>query len=289
MNGQLKSGQRITWIGIGVNGILVVVKWTAGVFGGSQALIADAIHSLSDFLTDVVVLFGLAVGRKGPDEQHHFGHARIETMSTAAVGFILFIVGVFLGYDSAYDIYNHTEREPTILALSAALLSIFFKEALFQYTVRVGKIIKSSAVIANAWHHRSDSLSSIAVSIGILGAIINPSWHMLDAYAALVVSFMICGVGLQISWKALREMVDTAPEESVLLLIRERIAEQGGVKSFHDLKVRCSGGLILVQVHIVVDGTMSVYDGHSIASRVKHVLLRELPDILEVIVHIDPS
>ena len=209
-----REGRRVTWIGVGANALLIVVKFVAGVLGHSQALIADAVHSVSDFFTDAVVLLGLWYGRRPPDEDHHFGHARIETMASAVVGFSLITVALYLGYRSAMNIYLHGNMHPTYPALIGAAVSIAVKEALYQYTAIVGKRIRSEAVIANAWHHRSDALSSVAVLIGVGGAVINPGWYILDAYAALLVSFFIAKVGIDVLWKALREMADTAPRKS---------------------------------------------------------------------------
>ena len=190
------AARSITLIGILVNGFLIVLKFLTGLFGQSQALIADAVHSFSDLFTDVVVLIGLRIGRKAPDENHHFGHARIETLASAIVGLALVATALFLGIKAAFNIYHHTEYHPTGLALMGAGVSIVFKEVLYHYTVRTGQRIKNQLIIANAWHHRSDALSSVAVLLGVAGARLKPSWHILDAYAALLVSFFIIKVGL---------------------------------------------------------------------------------------------
>jgi cation diffusion facilitator family transporter len=205
------SGERVTVIGVVANAFLIVLKFLAGIFGHSQALIADAIHSISDFFTDAVVLVGLRMGRKAPDEDHHFGHGRIETTASGIVGVSLLVVAVFIGYDASRDIYLHTESHPTWLAIAGAAISILVKEFLYRYTIIVGRRIKSAAVTANAWHHRSDALSSVAVLIGVTAAQIKPDWHILDAYAALLVTFFIVKVALEILRDALREITDTAP------------------------------------------------------------------------------
>lgn len=283
------EGWKVTWIGVVANALLIVVKSVAGVLGNSQALIADAVHSVSDFFTDAVVLLGLKYGRRPPDADHHFGHARIETMASAVVGISLIAVAFYLGYRSAMNIYLHVVTHPTYLALAGAALSIVIKEALYQYTVIVGKRIRSQAVIANAWHHRSDALSSVAVFIGVGGALIKPGWHVLDAYAALLVSFFIAEVGIDVLWSALREMADTAPRQEFLDKVEQCVSGVPGIQGMHDLKVRSIGGSYYIQVHIVVDKNMSVAQSHRILNEARGCLYSEIENIGEIIVHVDPS
>ena len=284
-----RAGRKVTWIGVAANALLIVVKFVAGVLGHSQALIADAFHSVSDFFTDVVVLLGLRYGRKPPDEDHHFGHARIETMASAVVGISLISVAFFLGYRSVVTAYLHTDNQPTYLALAGAVLSIAIKETLYRYTVIVGKGIRSQAVIANAWHHRSDALSSVAVLIGVGGTLINPKWHMLDSYAALVVSFLIAKVGVEILLGALREMTDTAPSKEFQDSVMNCISGVSGILDVHDLKIRSMGGTYFLQVHIVINKDMSVGESHQIVNEARACLFKEFDQIGEIIVHVDPS
>lgn len=286
---QSRAGQRVTWIGAVSNAVLIVVKAVLGVLGRSNALIADAVHSLSDFITDAVVLVGLRFGRAEADEMHPFGHRRIETLASAAVGVALVAVGVFLGWRSGLAIYEHVETHPTPLALIGAALSIVVKEALYQWTVRVGREIRSPAVLANAWHHRSDALSSIAVFAGVVGTLLHPDWHFLDAVAAGIVAVLIVKVGVDITRTAVAEMVDTAPSGEVVGAMREVIRGIDGVCDAHDLKVRLSGGLYQVQVHVVVDGGIRVREGHAIADAARDTLRQRFPDVVQVIVHVDPD
>jgi cation diffusion facilitator family transporter len=284
-----KEGRTVTWVGALVNAVLIVLKFAAGIFGHSHALIADAVHSVSDLFTDVIVLIGLRMGRKGPDERHHFGHARMETLASFIVGMALIATALYLGIEAALNIYHRTECHPTKLALIGAGVSIVLKEALYHYTVRVGRRTKSRLIVANAWHHRSDSLSSVAVLIGVTGAIIHPSWHVLDAYAALLVSFFIIKVGLDIIRDSLREFTDTAPPQEILDTISDCARGVPGVLDIHDLRVRISGGLYQMETHIVVDGRLTVFDGHRIAKAVESCLLEEVADLDRVIVHVDPG
>jgi len=283
-----KAGQQITVIGVVANALLIILKILAGIFGHSQALIADAIHSISDFFTDVVVLVGLRMGRKAPDAEHHFGHARIETMASAVVAISLLVVAVFIGYDAARGIYLHTEAHPTWLAIAGAATSILVKEWLYRYTIIVGRRIRSAAVIANAWHHRSDALSSIAVLIGVTAAQIRPDWHILDAYAALLVTFFIVKVALEILRDALREITDTAPKPEVIQQIMSCIRSVPNVIEAHDLKVRTVGGRHELSVHVIVDPHLTVIEGHNAAREVERCLVGEVDDIGEVTIHVDP-
>jgi len=284
-----KEGRTVTWVGALVNGVLIVLKFAGGIFGQSQALIADAVHSVSDLFTDIIVLVGLRMGRKAPDERHHFGHARIETLASFMVGLALIATALYLGIEAALNIYHHTVCHPTKLALLGAGVSIVLNEALYHYAVRVGRRIRSRLIVANAWHHRSDALSSVAVLIGVSGALIRPSWHSLDAYAALLVSFFIVKVGLDILKDSLREFTDTAPPPEILDTITSCARGVPGVISVHDLRVRTSGGLYQMETHIVVDGQLTVFEGHRIAKEVETCLAEEVAGLDRVIVHVDPS
>ena len=283
-----KAGRSATLVGVLVNAFLVLFKFLAGVFGQSQALIADAVHSISDLFTDFVVLLGLRIGRKAPDEKHHFGHARIETLASFIVGLALVATALYLGIRSSWNIYRHTEYHPTWLALVGAGTSIALKEALYHYTVHIGRRIKSQLIVANAWHHRSDALSSVAVLLGVVGAHLRPSWHILDSFAALLVSFFIVKVSLEIIRNTLREFTDTAPQPEVLSKIRQCTLGVDGVNGMHDLRVRTSGGLHQMELHIVVDGGLTVTEGHRIAKAVESCLTEEIVDLDRVIVHVDP-
>ena len=284
-----KTGRSVTLIGALVNSLLIAVKLLAGILGQSHALIADAVHSISDLFTDAVVLFGLKIGQKEPDDKHHFGHARIETLASAIVGLALIATALYLGIDASLNIYNHTEYHPTGLALIGAGISIVFKEGLYHYTVRTGKRINSQLIVANAWHHRSDAFSSVAVLLGVAGTLIKPSWHILDSFAALLVSFFIVKVGLDILRDCLREFTDAAPQTETLNKISNCIRSVEGVFDMHDLRVRTSGGSYQMETHIVVDGQLTVIEGHRIAKIVEACLVEEIENLDRVIVHVDPA
>jgi len=284
-----KEGRTVTLVGALVNVLLIALKFMAGIIGHSQALIADAVHSVSDLFTDIIVLVGLRIGRKEPDERHQFGHARIETLASFMVGLALIATALYIGIEASLNIYRHTECHPTKVALIGAAVSIVLKEALYHYTVRVGRRARSRLIVANAWHHRSDSLSSVAVLIGVTGALVRPSWHALDAYAALLVSFFIIKVGLDTARESLREFTDTAPSAEILDTISACARGVPGVLDMHDLRVRTSGGLYQMETHIVVDGQLTVFEGHRIAKTVERCLTEEVADLDRVIVHVDPA
>jgi len=284
-----REGQKVTWVGAVANAFLIAAKFVLGILGRSQALIADAVHSGSDLATDAVVLLGIRAGRKEPDSDHHFGHARIETLASAVVGIALLAVAAFLAYDAGIGIYYHNEYHPNWLAVIGAAASIVVKEILYHYTVRVGRRIRSPAVVANAWHHRSDALSSVAVLAGVVAAQINPDWHVLDAYAALVVALLIAGVGARVLWQAVKEVTDTAPPPEVLEKMHACARGVDGVIDEHDLKVRSSGGMYHLHIHVTVNGNLNVREGHAIAKEVERCLLSDIENVGEVIVHVDPE
>lgn len=286
---KLSDGRTVTLIGSLVNGILIVIKFLAGFFGMSQALIADAVHSVSDLFTDIVVLFGIKIGQKEADEGHPFGHARIETLASGIIGVALIATAIYLGIKSSLNIYHHIGHHPKVIALIVAALSVASKEVLYQYTLHRGRMLRSGLIIANAWHHRSDALSSVAVLLGVAGARIKPEWHILDPFAALLVSFFIVKVGLEIFIKTLKEFTDSAPPQEVVEKIRNCTLSVSGVMGINDLKVRTSGGLYQMEANIIVDRNLTVYEGHEIAHAVEGCLKDELDDFDRIIVHVDPS
>jgi cation diffusion facilitator family transporter len=288
MNAESK-GISVTLVGVFSNAALIAFKLAGGILGQSQALIADAAHSVSDLFSDAVVLVGLKAGRKAADQDHPFGHGRYETLSSGVVGIFLMGAALYLGVEAGSSIYHGTESHPTWLALAAAGLSIVVKELLYRYTAHVGRSIKSPVIMANAWHHRSDAMSSVAVFFGVAGARINPAWHVLDACAALIVSLLILKVGIEILWRSIQELTDTAPPPETLDKMGQCIRGVDGVLGHHDLKVRTSGGLYQMEAHIVVDGSLTVMEGHGIAKSVELCLKDEIEDLIQVIIHVDPD
>lgn len=285
----LRAGLVVTGVGMGVNILLAVLKLVVGYAGRSQALIADGVHSFSDLASDIVVWLGLKWGRKEEDESHHYGHGRIETLSSMFTGFILLLIAGGIAYDSIDSIYNQEQSNPGPLTIAVAAFSILAKEALYWYTRAVGKRIRSMALIGNAWHHRTDALSSVAVLIGVTGAYIDPDWVLADSLAAIIVTYFVARVGAKLVWGAVKEFVDTAPDQKIQNQLLEVAAQVPDVHEVHDLRARYSGPRIQVELHVVVDPDISVREGHAIAKAVEARILDEVSDVERVITHVDPE
>ncbi|MEE8400288.1 MAG: cation diffusion facilitator family transporter [Desulfobacterales bacterium] len=280
--------RRITWIGLLVNLFLSVLKFTVGYLGSSQAVIADAVHSLSDMATDLAVIFGVKYWLAPADVNHPYGHRRIETIITAAIGISLVIVAVGIGAKALASIREPQLAQPRSIALIGAVLSLILKEGLYHWTFSVGKRTKSPAVIANAWHHRSDALSSIPAIIAVTIAIMNPALAFIDHVGALVVSIFILRVSWNIIYPAFAELSDSGAAQKDLDRIASVANGIPGVQHVESIRTRRFGNGIHVDLHVQVEGEMSVRDGHDISGRVKRLLLDRGPDVLDVVVHIEP-
>lgn len=286
---ELSAGLRVTWIGAAVNVLLVILKIVFGLAARSQALVADGVHSLSDLLSDLIVVLGLKFGRREADADHPYGHGRIETMAGMVVGLVLIGVAAFLAYQAVSGLYRNEVYRPGGAAIVVAVVSILLKEAMYRYTMKVGSRIRSLALVGNAWHHRSDALSSVAVLIGVLAARLNPDWAIADVLAALVVTYFILRVGGKLVLAGAKEVVDTAPDRDVVRQLEHLANEVDGVEEAHDLKARYSGSDILVEIHIVVDPDLTVREGHLIADQVRFRLLEAVSEVSRVLVHVDPE
>jgi cation diffusion facilitator family transporter len=285
----LSAGLRVTWVGAVVNLLLIALKLWAGTVSRSQALVADGIHSISDLFSDAVVFLGLRWGRKEADADHHFGHARIETSASLIIGLLLMLVAVWIAASAILGIYHHRQSNPGLLAITVALISVLLKEGMYWYTIIVGKRIRSQALVGNAWHHRTDAFSSVAVLIGVVAAYINPDWHIADSIAALVVSIFILKVGSSLAWSAFREVVDTAPDAKVLEELKLKAQAVPGVGNVHGLRARHFGPEIYVELHLSVDPNLTVAQGHDIAEAVERTLIDSLDDVSRVITHVEPD
>ena len=285
-----KAGQarRITWVGLVANLLLCAAKFACGIVGKSQALVADAVHSLSDCSTDVAILVGIPYWSAPADKGHPHGHRRIETAVTASIAIVLAGVGAGLVWKALTTLQEHHESAPGLITLAAALASIFVKEVLYRWTNSVGKRAKSPALIANAWHHRSDSLSSIPVVFAVAGARIGPSWWFLDHVGAVVVSVFIFSAAWKIGWPALKQLVDAGAPEKAREQIRKIALGVEQVCHIHAVRTRYMGDELAVDLHIKVDGELTVREGHDISELVKRRLLDEGPDLVDVVVHLEP-
>lgn len=291
---RIKQIHRVTLQGSFVNFILTVGKLIAGIVGSSTAMIADALHSLSDFITDVIVLVFIKISGKEEDEDHHYGHGKFETFATMLISFALMIVGFGILYTGAVKIIDSLRGQPIekpgVIALYAALVSIVFKEGLFWYTKIQGRKLNSQTMIANAWHHRTDAFSSIGTAIGIAGAIfLGDSWRILDPIAGVMVSFFILKVAWDIAKPSINELLDSALPDATIHELEQIIAHTKGVDYFHNLKTRKIGADISVEVHIKVDKNMTVEASHHIATEIEIAIRQRFGERAHVIVHVEPS
>jgi cation diffusion facilitator family transporter len=289
MPGQAQEVRHVTLWGLVVNLALSGIKFLFGVFGSSQALVADAVHSLSDSVTDIVVLIGVRFWTAPPDESHPYGHGRIETLITFFIGVALGGVGIGLGYRAVATLHEHQAASPGWVALFAAVVSIAGKEWLYRWNVKVGRRIKSSALLANAWHHRSDALSSVPVAVAVLCTRIWPGWGFLDQVATVIVSVLILYAAWEISGPALRHLIDAGATRKERENIVAIALNTEGVTSIHALRTRYVGPGLQVDLHVMVDGNLSVRQGHDIAGAVKRRLIAGGPNIVDVLVHTEPQ
>ena len=288
-----KGIYRVTVMGSIVNFLLLVFKFFAVFFGHSAAMLADAVHSLSDFVTDIIVILFVRISAKPEDESHDYGHGKYETLATAIIGILLLFVGFGILWSGVSSIYRFLQggslQEPGILALAAALISIVSKEVLYRYTVFKGKKLNSQAVIANAWHHRSDALSSIGTAIGIGGAILlGPHWRVLDPIAAVVVSFFIMKVSIRLLIPCVDELLEKSLPVEVENQIQETILSFPGVSSPHHLRTRRIGSYCAIEVHVRMDGKISLEEAHRTATEIENKLKEMFGRGTHVGIHVEP-
>ncbi|WP_337389880.1 cation diffusion facilitator family transporter [Prevotella sp.] len=288
-----KKIYRVTLMGSVVNVILLVFKFIAGILGGSAAMIADAVHSLSDFLTDIIVIAFVRISSKPEDEDHDYGHGKYETLATSIIGLALLMVGLYIFYNGArqiWDVMHGAEIEqPGLVALIAAIVSILLKEWTYRFTVSVGKKVESQAVIANAWHHRSDALSSIGTAIGIGGAILlGKGWAVLDPVAALVVSVFIVKTALGLLSTSSGELLEKSLPKEVEKKIVDIVESEPEVSEVHHLCTRRIGSNIAIEMHIRMPGEISLKDSHTRASNIERKLRQHFGEHTHINLHVEP-
>ena len=289
-----KAIRRVTVLGAAVNIMLTAIKILAGIFGRSAAMVADGVHSLSDLLSDFVVLVFTHISSKGRDKGHSFGHGKFETLATSLVSLLLIVVGAKMmasGIESIIAVFSgEVLPRPGYIALAAALISIIAKEIIYRMTAKVGEDYGSQVVIANAWHHRSDALSSIGSLLGIGGAIVlGEKWTVLDPIVSCCISVAIIIVALKIGMPALSELLDASLPEAVEAEI-VRIAESvDGVMDIHDLKTRKNGVSVIIEAHILVDASLSIVEAHDVSSRVEDALTARFGPETQVSIHVEPK
>lgn len=287
-DGDWPAKRRITLAGAAVNVLLAAGKIVGGIFGQSQALIVDGVHSASDLTSDAVVMWAARIGSMAPDRNHPYGHERFETAATLAVGALLLLVAGGFAYDALSRLLEPERlRHPGWLALGVAIASVVAKEAIYRYTARVARRLRSRLLEANAWHHRSDALSSIVVILGVLGAMAGLPW--LDAVAALVVALMVGAIGWKLGWHAGAELVDTGADAVTLQEIADLVRAVDGVRAHDALRTRQMGPKLLVEVRVHVDPAMSVADAAHVAERVAEAVRGGMEQVSRVAVRIAPA
>ncbi len=280
--------RHVTLVGSALDFALGVLKMAIGYIANSQALIADGVHSLSDLVTDFMVLYAAKHGSKEADEDHPYGHGRFETVATVALGIALIGVAGAIAWDAVERLFHPGALlQPGVWALVIAAASVLSKEWIYHYTMRVAKRINSNMLKANAWHSRSDAISSIVVVIGVGGTMAGLEY--LDSVAAVIVGVMVAKIGWDLAWESLHELVDTALDPERVELIRQEVMGVGGVRELHMLRTRQMGGEALVDVHVIVDPRLSVSEGHYIGEKVRRRLIEEVEEVADVMVHVDPE
>ncbi|HNZ88113.1 MAG TPA: cation diffusion facilitator family transporter [Methanofastidiosum sp.] len=290
---RVDKGVKVTFNGLIVNIILTIFKFLAGILGQSAAMIADAVHSVSDTASDIVVLLGFRYVKKPIDDSHNYGHGKIETLSTSIVGAMLIVVALLIVSSGIEQLLRSLRGEiiprPALIALFAAVLSIVVKEFLYQYTVKVGKKINSSLIIANAWHHRSDAFSSIGTMIGIGGAIfLGEKWRILDPIAAIFVSILILKVAIDILKDSISELIETSVDDELKKEIYDTVSKVEGVKDYHKLRIRRVGNYYSMSLHILVDKSMTIAEAHKISYNVEEEIRSLLGPESIVTIHLEP-
>lgn len=280
--------RRVGWVGLVCNLLLAAAKAVAGILGHSQAVLADALHSLTDSVTDIAVILGVRYWTAPADDDHPHGHGRIETLVTVVIGLAVGAVAVGMGVEAIRGLREESRFVPSGFALVVSLASIVGKEILYQWTARVGREVRSPALVANAWHHRSDAISSIPAALAVGFALINPEWAVVDSVGAVVVCLLI----LQASWKILRPAVDQLIDAGAPASERRRIEELAvlvdGVEAAHAVRTRYVGADLAVDLHVEVDGGLSVGEGHAIALAVRRKLVEDGPNVVDAVVQVEP-
>lgn len=288
-----KEIYKVTLIGSVVNAVLIVLKFIAGFVGRSSAMVADAVHSLSDFVSDVIVLIFVKIAGKPKDKSHDYGHGKFETLATVIIGLLLIGAGVGLmvnGIETViHSLHGEQLERPTMLALIVAIVSIASKEWLYRYTVRSGKKLNSQAVIANAWHHRSDAVSSLGTLIGISGAMfLGDRWRILDPIAAIVVSALIIKSGYDIVRPCISELLEASLPEDKEKEIENLVTSVPGIDYIHNLRTRRIGNGIAVDLHAKMEGNLSLSEAHEKATAAENAIRKAFGENSIINIHMEP-
>lgn len=290
MNHQTQTAMKVSRVSILTNVLLAAVKMAAGLIARSGAMVSDALHSLSDVFSTIVVMIGVKLSGKDSDREHPYGHERMECVAAIVLAGMLLVTGVFVGYTGVRKIISARESAiavPGMLALAAAVLSILVKEAMFHYTRHYAREVDSGALMADAWHHRSDALSSVGALIGIAGA--RMGLPILDPLASVVICVFIVRAAVEIFRDAVDKMVDRSCSEEVEQTIRERVLGHDGVEGIDLLRTRTFGNRIYIELEISVDGSLPLRQAHAIAERVHDDVEKAFPRIKHIMIHVNPA
>jgi cation diffusion facilitator family transporter len=280
---------RVTLLGAVLNVILTLLKLYVGILGSSRALVADAVHSMSDLVSDVVVIWGLVAGSRPSDENHHYGHAKLELLAEMILGAILLTAGAGIVLDAFKDFLSGSHGPPSAVVLPVAALSVILKEALYHATMAVSRKTGRSSLIANAWHHRSDALTSAAVLVGAGLAVLRPELSVADPLMGILIAVVVIRVGIKIGIDAGLRLIDTAPSVDFINRMEKMILADPMARSVRNLKMRYVGRLIAVEVHLGLDPDMSVQESHEVARRVKRAIMERDRRVFDVLIHVEPE
>lgn len=288
MDGQsLRDKRRAAWAGVALNAPLSAAKIIGGLAAQSQALVADGVHSLSDLASDAAVIWALKHSHRPPDEDHPFGHGRFETLATLGIAVMLAVAAFSILIDAGARLIDPPDTAPGALALWVALLSILLKEALYHYTKAVARRTGSVMMEANAWHHRSDAVTSVVALVGIGAAMLGLTWA--DALGAAIIAVMLGRVAWTYGHPAVRELVDTAPPDETGERVTQALMATPGVRDAHDLRLRNMGGNIQADVHVTLDPAMTLSEAHRLTEAARAEVLDAVPDVTEIIIHPEPD
>lgn len=283
----IKEGLKVSIVTIIINIILSIIKLLAGILGKSSAMISDAVHSISDVISTFIVIIGLKISNKESDKEHQYGHERYENVASILLAFLLFITGIIIGIDGIKNIHNNTYTSPTFIALFSALLSIIVKEWMYWYTIKIAKKYNSDSLKADAWHHRSDALSSIGSLIGIgfsmLGIV------CMDIVASIIIALLIIKIAIEIFIESIKKMIDSSCDLDTLNDIKEIVLKTKGVIEIESLKTRLFGSKIYIDIEINADKNISFEESHTIAHRVHDRVEKNINNVKHCMVHINPK
>lgn len=294
MNETVKVIRKVTYVGIWINAALVALKLFFGYWGQSDALVADGYHSMSDFITDFIVIVFVAASYKKADSGHPYGHGKFETIATVLIGLILLGVGAFIGVEGistlAKAVRGETLPTPDIWTLYIAIASIALKEFCYRYTAAYGKKLNSPSLIANAWHHRSDAISSVATLVGVsLAIFLGQKWSIADPIASIIIAVMICASAVKIAIPPLNELLETSLPEETIKSMYKTISQVPGVLKVHNLRSRKNGHSYIIDVNIHVSPDITVSEGHEIATAVEKTLEKKFGKDIIIYVHTEPQ